>query len=422
VLLYDDDCMTGAHGLQCSQVENSVVAGANTVGSANGVGTLASFNTPSFLAVSSDGSYALITDSLNHKIRKMVMSTSAVSTFAGSGSSGAANGVGTAASFSQPMGVAMSSDGTFAVTSCKASHRIRRIEISTAVVTTLAGSGVAGLTNGVGTNPSFNTPYGVAMSSDSSFALVCDFGSKQIRKIVLSTRMVSTLAGSSAAYTNGIGTNAAFSGPVSLSVSSNDTVVYISEQTGRVRKLVLSTLAVTLLAGGSTGSTGPVDGIGSLASFNSPQGILLTSDDMSLYVSDFSNNKIRRIVVSTQRVSTLLMASSIPAFSAPYGLAWLSNDDSVLLVSVQSSSSRGIREVYGTCPAPTIAPTVAPTSMPSAAASAEPTAAPTGSPSMAPTPRSTSSGEPHEKNVHFLFFCDKVFNFNYACCCMMMIV
>jgi hypothetical protein len=82
-----DDCVTGAHGLQCSQVENSVVAGGGASGSANGVGALASFNTPSFLEVSSDGSYALITDSLNHKIRKIVMSTSAVNTFAGSGSS-----------------------------------------------------------------------------------------------------------------------------------------------------------------------------------------------------------------------------------------------------------------------------------------------------------------------------------------------
>jgi hypothetical protein len=312
--------------------------------------------------------------------------------------------VGTAATFSQPLGVAMSSDGTFAVTSCKASHRIRRIVISTIVVTTLAGNGGAGSTNGVGTNSSFNGPYDVALSSDDSFALVCDYINNQIRKIVLSTTIVSTLVGSSAAagYTNGIGTNAAFSSPVSLSVSSDDTVVYISEQTGRVRKLVLSSLAVTLLAGGSTGSTGPVDGIGSLASFNSPRGILLTRDDMYLYVSDFSNNKIRRVVVSTQSVSTLVMGAGIPAVSAPHGLAWLSNDDSVLLVVCRNSEN--IRDVYGTCPAPTSAPTVAPTRHPSRTPSSSPTRAPTvaptryptGEPSMQPTvsPSGHPSGDP----------------------------
>jgi hypothetical protein len=77
-----------------------------------------------------------------------------------------------------------------------------------------------------------------------------------------------------------------------------------------------------------------------------------------------------------QRVSTLVMSAGIPAVSVPHGLAWLSKDDSVLMVLCRNS--KNIRDVYyGTCPAPTSAPTVAPTRFPTRTPSSSPTRAPT---------------------------------------------
>jgi hypothetical protein len=345
-------------------VSQVVVAGTGSPGSVDAVGTSASFNGPHGMSTSPDGSFVLIADYGNHKIRKLIVSTGVVSTFAGSGSTGGGNGVGTAAALYNPIDIAISSDGSIAVSTCHFGHRIRHIVMSTALVTTLAGDGVAGSTNGVGTNAQFNNLVGVSLSNiDNTFALIADFDNRMIRKIVLSTKVVTRVAGSgTAGAANGIGTLATMNRPHFIAISTDDAFAVISEFGGhRIRKLVLSTWAVTTVAGSPTSATGAGDGVGTLASFNIPGGVLLTSDDLIVYVADHVNHKIRRVELSSRRVSTVVAALGSVALNAPVGLTWIAADQRLM---VSSFGSHLLHEMYGTCAAPTGQPTGEPTSAP----------------------------------------------------------
>jgi DNA-binding beta-propeller fold protein YncE len=152
----------------------------------------------------------LVADRDNHLIRRIDIATASVSTLAGTpGSSGSTNGVGTSSQFSNPSGVAISADGTYALVADLSNHLIRRINIATASVSTLAGtSGSSGSTNGVGTSSQFRNPSGVAISADGTYALVADLSNHLIRRIDMTTASVSTLAGTSGSFgsTNGVGT------------------------------------------------------------------------------------------------------------------------------------------------------------------------------------------------------------------------
>ena len=101
----------------------TTVAGTGSSGSANGTGTSASFNYP--YGITTDGTNLYVADYGNHLIRKIVISTGAVTTLAGTGSSGSANGTGTSASFYSPTG--FTTDGTNLYVSEYVNHLIRKI-------------------------------------------------------------------------------------------------------------------------------------------------------------------------------------------------------------------------------------------------------------------------------------------------------
>jgi DNA-binding beta-propeller fold protein YncE len=211
---------------------NSVVtlAGQSAPGMVNGQGTNAVFNYPLGIALSPDDSYALVADYNNHLIRKITMATASVETFAGtSGSGGTLAGVGTNSRFSGPVGVAISPDGTFALVSNLYGHVINKIILTTAEVSILAGAANSpGSANGFGTNAQFNYPYGLAISPGGDFSVVADYSNNRIRLIHISTSEVTTLAGtSSAGNTNGAATSAQFNLPIGVAISSQAEGSYV---------------------------------------------------------------------------------------------------------------------------------------------------------------------------------------------------
>ena len=139
----------------------TTLAGSGSPGSANGTGSAASFLGPYGATVDSSGNI-YVADSGNHLIRK-ITAAGVVTIFAGGGTPGSANGTGVAASFDFPGGVAIDSTGNVYVGDT--SNQLIRKIISAGVVTTLAGSGTAGSTNGTGTAASFFSPEGVAVDS-----------------------------------------------------------------------------------------------------------------------------------------------------------------------------------------------------------------------------------------------------------------
>ena len=161
----------------------SELAGSGLAGAVDATGQAASFNEPRGLALSEDGTTLYVAERVNHKIRAVNVVTGAVSTLAGSGSAGSVDATGQAASFNGPEGLAPARDGTSLYVSETVGQRIRAVDVATGVVRTLVGSGSAGAVDAIGTAASFNWPHDLALSRDGKILYVGDYGNNQIRAV-----------------------------------------------------------------------------------------------------------------------------------------------------------------------------------------------------------------------------------------------
>ncbi|NVN92581.1 MAG: hypothetical protein HXX11_18565 [Desulfuromonadales bacterium] len=279
-------------------------------------GNQALFNRP--MSITTDGINYYVADYANHAIRKIDPSTGAVSIFAGSGSgaAGFADGTGTAASFNQPTGI--TTDGTNLYVADYANHTIRQIVISTKEVTTIAGAAlVAGTVDSTlgGTLARFNLPMGI--TTDGTNLYVADYGDHSIRKVVISTHAVSTIAGFAGylGVADGYYVNARFNGPSRLTMDGSN--LYVTDYANHtIRKIVIATGFVSTLAGNSAVLSSQ-DGIGLAATFYHLGGI--TTDGTDLYVGDFNDlftngdgtiatpwrTYIRKINIKNKQVTTI---------------------------------------------------------------------------------------------------------------------
>jgi len=271
----------------------SIFAG-STEGFADGIGTEAQFDFPSGVAVDSSGN-VYVADSGNHRIRR-ITPAGVVSTLAGTGTEGFADGAGNTAQFEDPYDLAVDSFGNVYVVDFR-NQRIRKITPA-GVVSTLAGTGIRGHADGTGTEAQFNGPTGVAVDSSGSI-YVADQGNHLIRKIT-PAEVVSTLAGTGTeGFANGPGTMAQFHYPLGVAVDSSGNVYVADIANHRIRKITPAGVVSTFVG---TGSAGHADGTGAEAQFNLPLGVAVDSSG-NVYVADAHNHRIRKItpagVVST---------------------------------------------------------------------------------------------------------------------------
>jgi streptogramin lyase len=224
-----------------------------------------------------------------------------VSTLAGNGFPGYADGNGYGAAFNQPYGVAVDASGNIYVAD-RFNLRIRKIvqlPDGTGQVTTLAGNRFEGDTDSTGANASFRYPAGIAVDASGNI-YVADTDNHKIRKIVPlpdGTGRVSTLAGSgSYGNSDGPGTTATFNGPSGVAIDASGNIYVASYWNYNIRKIITSangSTVVTTLAG--SGSLGNADGYGAAAFFNQATGVAVDASG-NVYVADKMNNKIRKII------------------------------------------------------------------------------------------------------------------------------
>ena len=311
---------TNTGGNVIAQTLVSTFAGSGNVGSADGNGIATSFNLPTVVTIDSFGNIFVV-DRSNHKIRKITPSGD-VTTFAGSGSSGSADGVGTAASFKYPDGAVFDSQNNLFI-SDQSNHKIRKITPD-GTVTTFAGTGTIGSANGFGTTASFYYPAGIAVDANDNL-LVADYGNNKIRKIT-PDGTVSTFAGTGVAGSaDGNLATAQFNGATGVCVDSFGNVFVADYYNNKIRKI--NTLGdVSTIAG--TGAIGSDDGIGTTASFHYPA-IVAVDANNNLFITDEENHKIRKIttdgMVSTYAGNGTLGAadgvSTLAQFNYPTGVA-----------------------------------------------------------------------------------------------------
>lgn len=213
--------------------EVSTLAGGGGSGYADGKGAAAKFNQPLDVAVDAEGN-VYVADNLNHRIRK-ITADGTVTTLAGSGAPGFANGTGTAAQFKNPSGLDIDKDGSIIVAD-RLNHRIRRVSPE-GVVTSVAGDGNTGYRDGDAAGARFADPYGISGDKHGNI-FIADLNNNKIRKID-AEGMVSTVAGTVKGYADGAGAAAQLNGPTDVCVDA-DGVIYVSDLTNHcIRKITL---------------------------------------------------------------------------------------------------------------------------------------------------------------------------------------
>jgi sugar lactone lactonase YvrE len=254
------------------------------------VGGAAGLSTPSGVAVDGAGVvYVANTD--DQTICKISLDGKLVVLAGMSGNSGDTDGTGPAARFSTPTSVAVDGAGNVYVAD-NGSAIVRKITPA-GVVTTLAGkAGAGGDADGVGAAARFNTPRGVAVDSSGN-VYVADEGNADIRKIT-PAGVVTTLAGSDGrpGYRDGTGTAARFGSPRGLTVDATGTVYVADTDNDVIRKITPDGIVSTVA--GTAGEVGTADGTGAAARFSAPRGIAVDAAG-NLYVADSDNAIIRRI-------------------------------------------------------------------------------------------------------------------------------
>ena len=270
----------------------STLAGNSTSGYADGTAAEARFNSPIGIAFDSqDNLY--VCDRFNHRIRR-ITPDGLTTTFAGSGVSGAANGEGVLAEFSHPRAITRDAQGNFYITNT--GKNIINKMTSGGTVTTIAGDGIGGYADGVGTSAIFSIPTGIIFDRQENL-IIADLGNARVRKLVPTSGVVTTIAGNGAVdFLAGNGTAAQLT-PSSL-IMDDKSNLYIADGTKYILKMT-PTGDVSIFAG--NGLQAFADGSNDISSFNTPQGITITKGG-DLIVSDTNNHLIRLIskgIVST---------------------------------------------------------------------------------------------------------------------------
>ena len=286
------------------------VAGNGTAGHQGdgGPATSAELFVPTGVAFDGGGNM-FIADYSNSVIRRVDAATGFITTIAGTGAAGYSgdNGPATDAQLNGPTHVVFDRTTNLYITDAN-NNRIRKVDVGTGVITTVAGNGTAGFSGdgGPGTNAELNFPDGVALDAAQD-VYIGDARNNRIRKLDVSTGVITTVAGNGTAGYGGDGglaTNAELNFPSRPALDSNGNMYIADYQNNRVRRVDASTNTITTVAGtgiaGFSGDGGPA----ASAELNGPISVTLDAVG-NLYIGDISNERIRVVNMTTNAVSLL---------------------------------------------------------------------------------------------------------------------
>jgi sugar lactone lactonase YvrE len=299
----------------------STVAGDNNLGfSGDGNAAItAELNSPTGVAHDNSGNLYIV-DQGNSRIR-MVNGSGIITTIAGNGTVGYSGDAGqaTAAELNGPTGVAINPAGTIYIADA-ANNRIR--VINNFVINTAIGNGTAGFSGdgGLCNAAELKHPTGVAFDASGN-VYIADYGNNRVRKVTISSGIISTVAGYTATggYSGdgGQATAAELDGPIAVVIDALDNIYISDYNNARIRKI--NTLGIiSTYAGTGTGGYSGDGAAATAAKIFLPSGVTVDAVG-NLYIADFDNNRIRK--VSTTGIITTIAGTGVASYSGNGGQA-----------------------------------------------------------------------------------------------------
>lgn len=259
------------------------------------------------LAVDANGDL-YIADSQNNRIRKVTASTGVITTVAGNGAadySGDGN-VATGAALNGPSGVAVDTNGNLYIADTQ-NNRIRKVTVSTGVITTVAGNGTAGYSGDdtLAAGAELNGPGGVAVDASGNL-YIADFQNNRIRKVTASTGVITTVAGNGTAGYSGDGEKAIdtkLNGPQNVVVDKFGNLYVADRLNNRIREVGLGGEITTVAGTGEAGYSGDNEQANT-AKISGPTGLAIDASGNLLF-ADAGNVRIRKVVIFTGIITTV---------------------------------------------------------------------------------------------------------------------
>ena len=297
----------------------STVAGSGSGGLSgdDGPATAAELNFPFGVFVDSGGNL-FIADFNNHVVRK-VDSNGTITTVAGTGAAGLSgdDGVATAAQLNFPTGVFVDSGGNLFIAD-QTNHSVRKVD-SGGTITTVAGTGAAGFSgdNGAATGAQLNNPVGVFVDATGNL-FIADATNNRVRKVAGGT--ITTVAGTGAAGfsgDDGAATAAELDAPVGVSGDAAGNLFIADRSNQRIRKVDSGGTITTVAGNGGAGFSGD-GGAATAAQINEPNGVFADSEG-NLFIADKNNDRVR--LVNAAGTITTVAGTGVAGFSGDAGPA-----------------------------------------------------------------------------------------------------
>jgi len=306
-----------------AQIINTIAGGGSSMGD-GGPATAAQLYSPYLMAVdASDNLY--IADYSHYEIRKVDKNTGIISSVAGNGVGNYSGdgGQATAAELHAPNSVIFDAAGNFYIST---GNRIRKVTASSGIITTFAGNDGAGYIGdgGQATAAEFNGPEGLAIDGSGNL-LIADNGNYVVRKIDVGTGIISTIIGNGNPSFNGDGgqaTAAEIGTPYDVAVDASGNIYFSDYSNMRIRKVTISTGVITTVVGnGGISYVGDGSQATATGMYN-PEGVTIDKTSGDIIFAEEKDNSIRRVSASNGIINTITgLGFSNPGFSGDGGPA-----------------------------------------------------------------------------------------------------